>query len=206
MNDREDVRRAMDVLKAAGVSTVYEAAGRTGGMASSIRPITGGQLVVGRALTVRCHPGDNFAVHRAVAEANPGDVLVVDGSGVSVGYWGEVLTAAARHRGVAGLVIDGGVRDIGPIRQLGFPVWSRDVSMRSAMKTVPGEVGVPIVCGEVVVETADWIVGDDDGVTVVKATDLSAVAERTAARMAAEAVYRERISEGVTTLELFNLR
>jgi 4-hydroxy-4-methyl-2-oxoglutarate aldolase len=206
MTNSEELNRIFDLLKAAGVSTVYEAAGRTGGMAPEIRPIADGQLIAGRALTVRCHHGDNFAVHRAVAEAQPGDVLVVDGGGVIVGYWGEVLTAAARHRGIAGLVIDGGVRDIGPIRKLGFPIWSRGVSMRSAMKTVPGEIGIPIVCAEVAVETGDWVLGDDDGVTIVKAAELDAVAEQTSARMAKEAGYLERIAEGVTTLELFNLR
>ena len=193
-------------LSAAGVSTVYEAAGRAGGMVPEIRPIAPGQQLFGRALTARCVPGDNLAVHRAVAEARAGEVLVVDGSGLLVGYWGEVLMTAAQVRGLAGLVIDGGVRDVSALRARGFPVWARGVSMRSAVKVAPGEIRQSISCGGVVVANGDWVVADDDGVVIVPVDRVMGVAEAANVRMAKEAIMLERIAAGETTLDLFGLR
>lgn len=206
MHDRIDDHQFVETLRSAGVSTVYEAAERNGGMDPGIRPITEGQLLCGRALTVRCQPGDNLAVHQAVARASRGDVLVVDGGGVIVGYWGEILTAAARKRGVAGLVIDGGVRDVGRLRELAFPVWSRGISMRSAMKVATGAVAAPVTCGGVEIATGDWVLADDDGVVIVAAASATIVLERTLVRLATEAGFLEQIEQGVSTLDLFNLR
>lgn len=196
----------LQALAELDTATVYESQGRLGAMAAYMKPVYPGMRVVGTALPVWCQPGDNLAIHRAVAEAEPGDVLVVDGGGfVDGGYWGEVLTVAAQARGVAGLVIDGGVRDIQAIRCRGFPVFARGVSMRACVKEQPGRVGTPVVCGGVVVHRGDVILGDDDGVVVVSAGQVRAVLAKARERSQKEAVLMEQLQSGKTTLELLGL-
>ena len=187
-------------------ATLYEAAGREGALHFAIKPVWASGTAAGPALTVRCHPGDNLALHRAVAQAEPGDVLVVDAAGDVGGYWGEVLTAAAQARGVRALVIDGGVRDSAALRRRGFPAWARGVGIRGCVKATPGVVGEPITCGGVAVRTGDFVVGDADGVVVIaqeRAADVLQAAKR---RVEEEARLMGRLQGGELTLDLLGLR
>ena len=190
-----------------GAATVYEANGRRGALDPSVRPTTAGVGVVcGRALPVRCAPGDNLAVHRAVAEAEAGDLLVVDGHGILVGHLGDVLAVAALARGVVGVVVDGGVRDVAEIAALGLPVWSTGVALRGAEKRAPGTVGEPVVCAGARVERGSWVVADDDGVVAVDPGDVVAAHAGALARQASEEAVKERLRGGELTLDLLNLR
>jgi 4-hydroxy-4-methyl-2-oxoglutarate aldolase len=193
-------------LMRAGAATVYEAAGRTGALDARIRPMVVEQPIAGRALTVRCHPGDNLALHLAVAVAAPGDVLVVDGAGVSVGYLGDILASAALARGAVAAVIDGGTRDVAELATLGFPVWARTRAIRGASKVVPGSVRVPVVCGGVAVGPEDWVVADADGVVAVAADQIKDTLMRAERRLAAEDTMREQLGNGALTLDLLDLR
>lgn len=196
----------LDALKEIDTATIHEAQGREGAMEWYIKPVYQGMRVVGRALPVWCHPGDNLAIHRAVARAQPGDVIVVDGGAYEMaGYWGEVLTVAAQARGVAGLVIDGAVRDVRAIAKRNFPLFARSVSMRAAVKEQPGKVNVPVVCGGVQVNPGDLVFGDDDGVVIVAREKAEAVLEAARAREAKEAGLMQQLQAGRTTLELLGL-
>jgi 4-hydroxy-4-methyl-2-oxoglutarate aldolase len=182
--------------------------GESGGvpMAPRIRPVWRGARVSARAFPVTCTTTDNLAIHVAVAEAPPGSVLVVDvGADGARGYWGEVLTTAAESRGVRGLVIDGGVRDVDALEAHGFPVFSTMVALRGATKQEPGRVGVPATVGGVAVSAGDWIVGDTDGVTVVPAARLDDVLAAGRTRAEKERHYFEELRAGRTTLQLLSL-
>ncbi|MDO8187350.1 4-carboxy-4-hydroxy-2-oxoadipate aldolase/oxaloacetate decarboxylase [Conexibacter sp. JD483] len=190
-----------------GAATVYEANGRRGALAPQVRPTTQGfGIVAGRALPLRCAPGDNLAVHRAVAVAEPGDVLMVDGGGILVGHLGDVLAVAALARGVVAIVVDGGVRDVAEVAELGLPVWSTGVAMRGAEKRSPGTVGEPIVCAGARVERGSWIVADDDGVVAVDPADVAAAHAGALRRWQAEEQMKTRLRAGELTLDLLNLR
>lgn len=197
---------AAKMLCSLGVSTIYEAAGRRGGMDPDIRPIASGMRVCGPVFTAACHPGDNLAAHRALAVAPAGSVLVVAGAGVFVGYWGELMTIAAQARGIAGLVIDGAVRDVAVLVERAFPVWARGVSMRGAAKETAGVIGAPVVCGGIAAAPGDWVVGDDDGVVCVAAAELERVASAALARTRREAELAERLRSGETTIDALGLR
>ncbi len=154
------------VLRGLGAATLGESGAR--GMPPRIRPAWPGAAVVAPAYPVRCTPGDNLAIHVAVTRAPAGSVLVVDVGSVSDrGYWGEVLTTGAQARGLAGLVIDGGVRDVGALEALGFPVFSATIALPGATKLARGAVGAPTTVAGVPVSAGDWVVGDVDGVVVV---------------------------------------
>jgi 4-hydroxy-4-methyl-2-oxoglutarate aldolase len=187
------------------VATVHEASGRTGNLDARIRPIQTGVTIAGRAVTAQCHPGDNLAIHRAVLEAGPHDVLVVAAGGHLAGYWGEILAVAAQARGVIGLVIDGGCRDTAALRRLGFPVWSAGVSVHGTVKTVPGWVNEPVVVGGVIVRTGDYVLADDDGVVVVPAERIEEVLAAALARRAKEEKGFERLREGATTFDVLGI-
>jgi 4-hydroxy-4-methyl-2-oxoglutarate aldolase len=155
---------------------------------------------------VWCPPGDNLAIHVAVAAARPGRALVVAVAGTPErGYWGEVLTTAAEARGVSGLVIDGCVRDVAALERHRFPVFSSGIALRGASKEEGGRVGCAIRMGDAEVRTGDWVVGDSDGVTVVAQADLAAVTERAQARAAREAELFDRLRDGGSTVELLGL-
>jgi 4-hydroxy-4-methyl-2-oxoglutarate aldolase len=155
---------------------------------------------------VHCTSGDNLAVHVAVARAQAGDALVVDvGDFRELGYWGEVLTTAAQSRGLSGLVIDGGVRDVTEIQAHGFPVFSAMIALRGATKSRTGTIRAPIHCGGVAVELGDWVVGDADGVVVVPETTLADVINAGRVRASKEAGMFRALWEGQTTLELLGL-
>ena len=171
-----------------------------------IRPMWKGAAFAGPALTVACAAGDNLAVHAAVAAARPGDVLAVSLAGDPArGYWGEVLTTAAQAAGVAALVIDGAVRDVAAIEQLGFPVFATGIALRGAAKAGPGRLRVPVALGDAIVRPGDWLAGDADGVVVIAAGDLAACRAAGAARRAKEAGFLDRLRSGSTTVDLLAL-
>ena len=191
-------------LLALGSATLGESGGRP--MRSRIRPAWPGAKLAAPAVPVRCSPGDNLAIHVAVAKAPEGSVLVVDvGDVAERGYWGEVLTTGAESRGLAGLVIDGGVRDIEAIEAHGFPVFSSAIALRGATKRQAGTVGFPVAVGGAPVRLGDWVVGDHDGVTVVPGASLDEVLAAGRAREAKEATMFERLRGGSTTVELLGL-
>jgi 4-hydroxy-4-methyl-2-oxoglutarate aldolase len=171
-----------------------------------IRPAWAGARVAGPVCTVRCAPADNLAIHRAAASAPAGSVLVVDATAVPArGYWGEVLTTGAQARGIAGLVIDGGVRDVAALEAHGFPVFSAIVALAGAAKVLGGSVGRTVRVGDVIVGPGDWVVADADGVAVVPGASLDAVLAAGQARAAAEHGYFARLRGGETTADLLGL-
>jgi 4-hydroxy-4-methyl-2-oxoglutarate aldolase len=175
-------------------------------MRNRIGPVWTGARVAGPAVPVRCTPGDNLGIHVGVTAAPSGSVLVVDvGDEPELGYWGEVLTTAAETAGVAGLVIDGCVRDVDALAGHGFPVFSAGVALTGATKDRPGSVGSPVSVGDIEVAAGDWIVGDADGVVVVPAAALTEVIAAARARTTKEADLFTRLRAGATTVDLLAL-
>jgi 4-hydroxy-4-methyl-2-oxoglutarate aldolase len=188
-----------------GAATLGESGARR--MHPRIKPVWPGARVAGPVLTVRCAPGDNLAIHAAVAAAEtPGAVVVVDAAAVpALGYWGEVLTAGAEARGIAGLVIDGGVRDVDALQAHGFAVFSALVALPGATKVAGGAYGIGVRVGDVDVEPGDWVVGDRDGVVVVPRDALDAVLAAGRARATKEAQMFADLRAGATTVDLLGL-
>jgi len=202
--DPTDTAARVAELLALGAATVGESGGRP--MRARVRPVWPGARVAAPAFPVRCSPGDNLAIHVAVAEAPKGSVLAVDVGGEDeFGYWGEVLTTAAEARGVVALVIDGGVRDTGALEAHGFPVFATTVALRGASKERPGTVGTPADVGGVSVAPGDWLVGDSDGVAVVAAGAIDDVIDAGRARAEKEQAMFGALRQGRTTLELLAL-
>jgi len=162
--------------------------------------------LAGPATTVDAKPGDNLVIHHALTFAQLGDVLVVDAKGYAeAGPWGDILTLAAQKIGITGLIIDGAVRDSDSILEMGFPVFSRGLSICAAQKNQPGQVNVPIICGGVAISPGDWIMGDRDGVVVIPRRNVSAVIAAAKERHAAEMALRKGIEAGKSTVELLGL-
>jgi 4-hydroxy-4-methyl-2-oxoglutarate aldolase len=200
------------VLTAAGLgaASLHEAGRQIGALPSRIRPIgpAAGPALAGPAFPVQCPAGDNLRLHHAIVAARPGDVLVVDtGGALEYGYWGEVMSAAALERGIAGLVIDGGVRDTAVLRGSTFRVFASNVCIRGTGKdpALPGGVGVPVLLGGVRVALGDLVVADADGVLVLPAEDAPDIVERGVARVADEIDYLRRLRSGASTLEIYHL-
>ena len=189
------------------VATVHEAQGRVGLLSSEIRPIKEGLKLVGRAVTVFATPGDNIMIHVAMEQCEPGDVMVVAvNSRSDCGYFGDLLATLMQARRIAGLVIDSGVRDLADLRQMGIPVFSRCISAQGTVKETLGDVNVPVVCGGQVINPSDLIIGDDDGVVVVRRHELDLVAQKSEAREDKEATIREKYRDGTLGLDMNNMR
>jgi 4-hydroxy-4-methyl-2-oxoglutarate aldolase len=198
---------AISRLGAAGVATVHEAQGQSGLLRPYMRPLYPAARAAGSAITVLCGPGDNLMIHAALAVVRPGDVLVVTTfSKSSDGMFGDLLAESCRAHGVAGLVIDAGVRDTTEITALGFPVWSRAVSAQGTSKTIAGSVNVPIVCAGVSVTAGDVVVGDADGVVIVPRESVPSVLPAVEQRLAKEERTRARLKAGELGLDIYGLR
>lgn len=191
-------------LRAIPVATLHEAMGQAGALPSAIKPLKQQMKLCGPAVTVHSMPKDNLLLHRALAAAAPGDVLIANVSEhFEAGYWGEIMTVAAQARGIAGLVIDGCVRDADPIEALDFPVFCRGLCVRGTTKFGRGSLNEPIVIGDVPIRPGDMIAGDRDGVVVVPSHRLEAVIEAALAREAKEALTMDALRQGKTTLEIY---
>lgn len=194
----------IETLEELGSATLGESGARA--MRARVAPVWVGAHLAAPAFPVRCTPGDNLAIHVAVARAPQGSALVVDvGDLRELGYWGEVLTTGAQARGIVGLVIDGGIRDVLALEKLRFPVFSSMIALRGATKDKPGAINVPIRCGGVPVVRGDWVVGDADGVVVVPGAELGEVVAAGRKRAAKEEKMFQALRDGKTTLRLLGL-
>jgi 4-hydroxy-4-methyl-2-oxoglutarate aldolase len=206
-NIRRPESIVMQGLAGAGVATIHEAMGRTGLLDPAVTARQHGLTIAGPAVTVLCQAGDNLMIHAAVEQCRPGDVLVVSTTSRSTdGMFGELLATSLRSRGVAGLVIDAGVRDLRELRELGFGVWSRAISAQGTVKATAGSVNVPVICAGRLVQPGDAVVADDDGVVVVPREQAPAALADANARLAKENDKRRELAGGVLGLDLYGLR
>jgi 4-hydroxy-4-methyl-2-oxoglutarate aldolase len=194
----------IEQIAAFPTATLHEAMGKYGALPSGIKPISAEMRVCGTAVTVQTMPRDNMMLHRAIAAAGEGDVIVVHTADFwEAGYWGEIMAVASQARGIAGLVIDGCVRDAEPITALGFPVFSRGLCIHGTTKFGKGTLNEPITIGQVTIQPGDIVVGDRDGVVIVPKGKTAEAIEKARAREEKEARVMERLRNGETTLEIY---
>jgi 4-hydroxy-4-methyl-2-oxoglutarate aldolase len=203
-------RTEPDIVKrlgALGVATAHEAYGRFGLMKPYLRPVWSGAEAAGTAVTVLAQPGDNWMIHVAVEQCQPGDILVVGCTTDNTdGMFGDLLATSLMARGVKGLVIDAGVRDAKSLREMGFPVWSKAISAKGTVKATLGAVNVPVVCAGINVVPGDAVVADDDGVVVIGRKDVADVVTKGEKRVADEEGKRRQLAAGVLGLDMYNMR
>ncbi|MGC1466115.1 MAG: 4-carboxy-4-hydroxy-2-oxoadipate aldolase/oxaloacetate decarboxylase [Pseudolabrys sp.] len=198
---------ATGTLAALGTSTVHEALGRSGLMKTYMRPIWAGAQIGGPAVTVMAQPGDNWMLHVVIEQCQPGDVVVVGCTADNTdGMFGELLATSMRARGIKGLIIDAGCRDVKALKEMGFPVWSRAISSKGTVKATLGAVNIPVVCAGVNVEPGDVVVADDDGVVVVPKKLAVETAQKAQKRNDDEDGKRKRLASGELGLDMYNMR